>query len=664
MKNYELKNKVLQNEQDIINHSEQLIDLASVGATHSHLNKSVLDLLSDVDGELYYNDNPIGSEETGTGDMLKSTYDADNDGVVDVAEVANSVAWTNVTDKPTLSTVATSGSYTDLTNKPTFSDTIVDESITIDKTNFLSHGKNYFNKDGELFGGYLNLTNGTVVTGASNYISGYLLIDPNIAYVKNVVGEVCFYDSNKTFISSISSTIAVANYSFTTPSNAKYMRVNMRTNATGLLTAQLEEGTTPTTYEAYNSYVIPTSHLYLNEIIDSATHDNYSIKRNVDNLTASSKMLISDYQLMSLGDFSLATSPTITRERNTSFDLFKRCWEVNLQFEATASNKGMKMTVNYSIGTNHAVGDYIQYAFLTNNISSAYKFWLTTTNVNVLPSLTQSIGNGWYFVSGEKQITQTDIDANINISEIALYSYSAMSYNLSVLCPLVIISKVKCNMSAYMNNLLLQLNSTDGKYEGMIWDSMGDSITANGGYQAYVKETFKIKTVNNLGIGGCTLADNGNPDQVPMVVRYQSQFNPSADIITIMGGTNDFGQNIALENESNKYDRTTFKGALREILEWLQLNYKNKTIACMTLVPNYYPARSPSYLNSNGQSIHEYSQAIRDVCREYSVPVIEITDNCYIGLNNVDLLLPDGIHPSSEGHKRIANIIASKLKSL
>lgn len=37
----------------------------------------------------------------GVGDMLKSVYDADDDGKVDVAETAESVAWSNVTGKPT-----------------------------------------------------------------------------------------------------------------------------------------------------------------------------------------------------------------------------------------------------------------------------------------------------------------------------------------------------------------------------------------------------------------------------------------------------------------------------------------------------------------------------------------------------------------------------------
>lgn len=38
----------------------------------------------------------------GSGDMLRSVYDTDNDGKVDVASVAEAVPWTGVTDKPTL----------------------------------------------------------------------------------------------------------------------------------------------------------------------------------------------------------------------------------------------------------------------------------------------------------------------------------------------------------------------------------------------------------------------------------------------------------------------------------------------------------------------------------------------------------------------------------
>jgi hypothetical protein len=53
--------------------------------------------------------------------MKKSVYDTNNSGVVDraeLADVANSVDYANVQNKPSFAQVATSGSYTDLINKP------------------------------------------------------------------------------------------------------------------------------------------------------------------------------------------------------------------------------------------------------------------------------------------------------------------------------------------------------------------------------------------------------------------------------------------------------------------------------------------------------------------------------------------------------------------
>ena len=38
----------------------------------------------------------------GSGDMVRAVYDTDNDGKVDVANVAESVPWTGITEKPTL----------------------------------------------------------------------------------------------------------------------------------------------------------------------------------------------------------------------------------------------------------------------------------------------------------------------------------------------------------------------------------------------------------------------------------------------------------------------------------------------------------------------------------------------------------------------------------
>ncbi|WP_456867590.1 hypothetical protein [Galbibacter sp. BG1] len=61
-------------------------------------------------------------DDPGVGDMLKSVYDTNNNGIVDNAEIAQSVSWSNVTSKPSFGSVAFSNSYLDLDDRPTVTD--------------------------------------------------------------------------------------------------------------------------------------------------------------------------------------------------------------------------------------------------------------------------------------------------------------------------------------------------------------------------------------------------------------------------------------------------------------------------------------------------------------------------------------------------------------
>lgn len=85
---------------------------------HAHSNKTSLDKITESAGLPLWNGGDWPSGAGGGGDMYKSVYDVDNDGIVDVAESANAVTWSNVSSKPTFATVATSGAYADLTGKP------------------------------------------------------------------------------------------------------------------------------------------------------------------------------------------------------------------------------------------------------------------------------------------------------------------------------------------------------------------------------------------------------------------------------------------------------------------------------------------------------------------------------------------------------------------
>ena len=81
-----------------------------------------------------------GADGSGAGDMVRATYDADDDGIVDDAErlggqlpayYASAADLAAKADSASLAAVATSGSYNDLTDKPNIAEEIdVDTTIT------------------------------------------------------------------------------------------------------------------------------------------------------------------------------------------------------------------------------------------------------------------------------------------------------------------------------------------------------------------------------------------------------------------------------------------------------------------------------------------------------------------------------------------------------
>jgi len=105
---------------------EDLIIKPDTAGFHTHNNKPALDKLGIFLGEPTWDNQPW----LYNGDMNKSDYDTNDDGIVNaadfaenantaaVAAVADEVAWNDVTSKPTFAPVATSNDYDDLDNKP------------------------------------------------------------------------------------------------------------------------------------------------------------------------------------------------------------------------------------------------------------------------------------------------------------------------------------------------------------------------------------------------------------------------------------------------------------------------------------------------------------------------------------------------------------------
>ena len=131
------------------------------------------------------------------------------------------------------------------------SDNIKVDSVTYDKTDFITTGKNLFNKNTITNGVYLSPTNGGIGTHNSTCITDFIKCEPRTKYTKNdrttnYIGCVCFYNENKEFISSVENL-----NTFETPPLCRYFKTTIWKTVHPLNKYQIEKGEETTVYEKY-----------------------------------------------------------------------------------------------------------------------------------------------------------------------------------------------------------------------------------------------------------------------------------------------------------------------------------------------------------------------------------------------------------------------------
>lgn len=146
--------------------------------------------------------------------------------------------------------------------------------VTGDNTIYINN-KNLF--DGVVAQGGFD-SSGGINSGNQDrkYSVNYIKVLPNTSYVANLqFNRVVFYDINKNFISRSTS---YNFYSFTTLSNAYYIRFDMR-SASDTRTLQLEKGTTATSYVPHQEQTYPIN-LGSMELCKIGDYQDYLYKEN------------------------------------------------------------------------------------------------------------------------------------------------------------------------------------------------------------------------------------------------------------------------------------------------------------------------------------------------------------------------------------------------
>ena len=219
--------------------------------------------------------------------------------------------------------------------------------------------------------------------------------------------------------------------------------------------------------------------------------------------------------------------------------------------------------------------------------------------------------------------------------------------------------------------------------EKNLWDDksavfVGDSITAGTGttkiYYEYLKESLGFGSVTAMGVpGSCisTASDYGQKNQ-PLINRYQNV--PSADLIVVFMGTNDYGHETPLGSITDSQDGT-FYGALNIIIPALVEMHPSSKIVFVTPLHRYGFGTSKilgtkftydNIPNGVGATLENYVNAVKNVCKNNGVSVIDLYTESTLDPTEAEAreqYMPDGLHPNAAGHKVIAEIIESHIRS-
>ena len=216
--------------------------------------------------------------------------------------------------------------------------------------------------------------------------------------------------------------------------------------------------------------------------------------------------------------------------------------------------------------------------------------------------------------------------------------------------------------------------------KGMTINFLGDSITEGVGASCVERrytDVFAQMTgakVNNYGLSGSRFARQrmmtDEPHERDFCMRMP-EMDERADAVVVFGGTNDFGHGDAPIGTFADRDPSTFYGACHFLMSGLMERYCGKPIVILT--PLHRLAEDCPEGDGTGRKLDvravlsEYRAISMEVAAYYALPVLDLY--AMSGMQprhpvSCQRLMPDGLHPSDEGHAILAARISGFLRSL
>jgi len=280
-------------------------------------------------------------------------------------------------------------------------------------------------------------------------------------------------------------------------------------------------------------------------------------------------------------------------------------------------------------------------------------------------------------------------NTSLIIKAVALLAAGTLTANIAL-------AQGKANATTSVNTVVDTTHPWYGARVGIIGDSISDPQVANG------PEKYYWYMAREIGIVPCVVARNGQQwnEVLPQANRLKNEYGDSIDAILILMGTNDFNAGVPIgewfteeyvqveaangepksmhtrRHRTPNFDSNTFKGRINIALDSLKNMYPHQQIILMTPLHRGYAKFSETniqpdenYTNRGGEYVDAYINAVKEAGNVWAVPVID--------LNAISGIFPlnrsqkdyfprdnDRLHPTDEGHERIAAALIAWLRCL
>lgn len=273
--------------------------------------------------------------------------------------------------------------------------------------------------------------------------------------------------------------------------------------------------------------------------------------------------------------------------------------------------------------------------------------------------------------------SETNIEHDYNVTFIAPnngYLYVINSHNYYTLTVFE---------SAYGSELIDKLTGRNGSQLKI--QLFGDSITDDSWRADHITWATLFPyylpaekwNVINSAVGGSHI---GHGKVTPPGTKYpELEYNYVYDLITnpeifddkcdfyiVFSGANDFNSGDVGQWGDSTVD--TFYGALKLIIEYVTRNTTSTLLVCTPMCRytstdeerNVNADGEP--INSRGQSLREFAEAVIKTCEFYEIPYIDLFHDLGFNRDNIRKYTAEGLHPNLLGSHKICAYIASKVK--